>query len=50
MDAILGYVLQEIPSTRRVLERYRTSPSVLQAFDRGVQRRQAVLSEAEAPR
>jgi len=50
MDAILGYVLQEIPSTRRVLERYRTSPDVLQAFDRGVQRRQAVLSEAEAPR
>lgn len=50
MDAVIGYVLQEIPATRRVLEQYRTNPSVLQAFDLGVQRRQSVLSEAEAPR
>lgn len=50
MDAVIGYVLQEIPATRRVLEQYRTNPTVLQAFDLGVQRRQSVISEAEAPR
>ena len=50
MDAVLGYVLQEIPATHRVLTRYRTSPEVQQAFDAGVQRRQATTSEAEALR
>lgn len=50
MDAVIGYVLQEIPATRRVLDRYRTNPAVLQAFDLGVQRRLAALSEAETPR
>ncbi|NJD17707.1 MAG: hypothetical protein FIA95_00250 [Gemmatimonadetes bacterium] len=46
MDAVLAYVMQELPSTHRVLAQYRTSPKVMQVFDAGVQARQAVPAEA----
>lgn len=46
MDAVLAYVMQELPTTHRVLDQFRTSPKVLQAFDAGVQARQAAPSQA----
>jgi len=48
MDAVLAYVMQELPSTHRVLDRYRSSPKVLKAFDAGVQARQPKPAEAES--
>jgi hypothetical protein len=45
MAAVIGYVLQEMPSSRRILAEYRTSSSVRSLFERGVERRrQAVAS------
>ena len=41
MDAILGYIVQELRAGRRVMDEYRTSPRVQAAFDEGLQRRQA---------
>ena len=48
MDAVLGYVLQQIPPTRRVLAQYRSSPKVQQAFDAGVEQRRALLGDSES--
>jgi hypothetical protein len=47
MDAVLQYVMQELPTTHRVLDQYRTSPKVMLAFDAGVQARQAVPAELQ---
>ena len=41
MDAVLGYLLQDLRSGRTVLARYNASPGVLRAFEEGVQQRQA---------
>jgi hypothetical protein len=41
MDAILGYVTQELRAGRRVMDAYRSSTRVQEAFDDGLQRRQA---------
>jgi hypothetical protein len=46
MDAVIGYVMQEIPSTHRVLDEYRTSPRVQRAFEAGVEARQAAPGQA----
>ena len=46
MDAVLAYVMQELPSTHRVLDQYRTSPKVQKAFAAGVQARQPKAAEA----
>jgi hypothetical protein len=48
MDAVIAYVMQEIPGTHRVLDQYRTSAKVLQAFQAGVQARRPKPAEAEA--
>ncbi|HSW28752.1 MAG TPA: transglycosylase SLT domain-containing protein [Longimicrobiales bacterium] len=48
MDAVIAYVMQELPSTHRVLDQFRTSPKVLQAFDAGVRARQPRSAEAES--
>ncbi|HKJ02054.1 MAG TPA: transglycosylase SLT domain-containing protein, partial [Longimicrobiales bacterium] len=40
MDAVLGYVTQELRASRRVLDAYRSSTRVQEAFDEGLQRRQ----------
>lgn len=48
MDAVLGYVLQQIPTTRRVLDQYRTSPKVRQAFEAGVAEWRVLLGETES--
>jgi hypothetical protein len=48
MDAVLAYVMQEIPNTHRVLDQYRTSAKVRQAFEAGVQARRPKPAEAEA--
>jgi len=48
MDATLGYVLQELRASRRVLDAYRSSAQVQRAFDEGLQRRQP--PEGEGPR
>ena len=47
MDAVLGYVLQQIPTTRRVLDQFRASPKVQQAFEAGLEEWRALLGEAE---
>jgi hypothetical protein len=45
MAAVLGYVMQEMPSSRRILADYRSSTQVRALFERGVERRrQAVAS------
>lgn len=46
MDAVIGYVMQELPATHRVLDRYRASSTVLKVFDAGVQARQAAPAAA----
>ena len=48
MDAVLGYVTQELRTSRRVLDAYRSSDKVQKAFDEGLQRRQT--PEGERPR
>lgn len=50
MDAVLAYVMAELPLMHRVLAQYRTSPKVQKTFDAGVQRRQAAPAEAAAAR
>jgi hypothetical protein len=50
MDAVLAYVMQELPLTRRVLAQYRTSEKVQRAFDAGVQRLQATPAEPATAR
>ena len=37
MATVLGYVMQEVPSSRRILAKYRTSPRVRTMFERGIQ-------------
>lgn len=39
MDAVLGYVIQELRVSRRVLADYRANPKAQAAFERGVQQR-----------
>jgi hypothetical protein len=39
MDAVLGYVMQEMPMTRRVLNEFRNSGEVRDLFQKGVARR-----------
>jgi hypothetical protein len=45
MDAVLGYMVQDLRAGRRVLDEYRSSTRVQSAFDEGLQRRQAVEAE-----
>lgn len=40
MDAVLGYVLQELPATRRILAEYRSSDRVQKVFDDAVRVRE----------
>ena len=46
MDAVLGYVIQELRAARRVLSQYRANPRVQEAFEAGMLRR----SEGEPER
>lgn len=39
MDAVLGYVIQEMPLLHRQLSEYRTDPEIGQLFERGIQLR-----------
>jgi hypothetical protein len=39
MAAVLGYVMQEMPSSRRILAEYRSSNRLREIFERGVERR-----------
>ena len=45
MDAILGYVTQELRAGRRVMNAYRSSARIQEAFDEALQRRQAPEGE-----
>jgi hypothetical protein len=47
MATVLGYVLQEMPTSRRILAEYRTSPSVRSLFERGVERRRQALAAGD---
>ena len=44
MAAVLGYVMQEMPSSRRILAEYRSSDRLREIFDRGVERRRQASS------
>jgi hypothetical protein len=44
MAAVLGYVLQEMPSSRRILAEYRSSNRLRDLFERGVQRRRQAVN------
>lgn len=46
MAAVIGYVMQEMPSYRRILARYRSSDSVRDLFERGVERRRQAQAAA----
>jgi hypothetical protein len=48
MDAVLGYVMQEMPLTRRVLNEYRNSREVQDLFEKGVAQRALALAESAA--
>jgi hypothetical protein len=41
MDAVIGYVIQEIPLLHRQLSAYRTDPEIDRLFERGMQLREA---------
>lgn len=45
MDAVLGYVMQEMPLTRRVLNEFRSNPQVEELFKQGVARRALAMAE-----
>jgi hypothetical protein len=48
MDAVLGYVMQEMPLTRRVLNEFRNSGEVRDLFQKGVARRALAMAETAA--
>jgi hypothetical protein len=48
MDAVLGYVMQEMPLTRRVLNDFRNSREVKDLFQKGVARRATAMATAAA--
>jgi hypothetical protein len=48
MDAVLGYVMQEMPLTRRVLNEFRSSREVRDLFQQGVTRRAIAMAETGA--
>jgi hypothetical protein len=48
MDAVLGYVMQEMPLTRRVLNEFRNSGEIRDLFQKGVARRALALAEIAA--
>jgi hypothetical protein len=50
MDAVLGYVMQEMPLTRRVLNEFRNSGEVRDLFQKGVARRALAMAETAASR
>jgi hypothetical protein len=50
MDAVLGYLVQDLRSGRSVLARYNANPRVLRVFEDGVQQRQAAQAVRESPR
>ena len=50
MDAVLGYVIQELRISRRVLDEYRSSANVRRTFAEGLQRRQAEAEEERPSR
>jgi hypothetical protein len=48
MDAVLGYVMQEMPLTRRVLNEFRSSREINDLFEKGVARRAVALAATSA--
>ena len=46
MDAVLGYVIQEIPLLHRQLSAYRTDPDIDRLFERGMQLREEDARDA----
>lgn len=49
MDAVIGYVMEEIPLSRRILTDFRADPEVERLFERGVRLRRATIEEAREP-
>jgi hypothetical protein len=44
MDAMLGYVMEEIPLSRRILVEFRTDPAVERLFEEGVELRRTLTN------
>ena len=49
MDAVLGYVIQEIPALHRQLSAYRTDPAIDRLFERGMEMRSTAPQDGRQP-